>query len=321
MKRTLAPLLFLALTAVAVSVEGQGSPDLQGVWNFDSGVPMQRPVALGDKKFFTREEAEKHRATTRNALLAIATIAPIEAVGLDWFDGTPRVENLRTSLISYPDNGRLPPLVQGVRRTPGIEDFITLLGDRKGDLPPNFAAFAAAFAGGSKASYTDFVPAARCLVGADVPLVPQLDDNYLQIIQSPDHVVLVTDIDRRIITLDGRPAIGEAVRSWAGWSRGRWEGETLVVDTRNFDGRSPSFAGAGTSRDKVVTERFTRTAKDRLEYSAVVVDPKTFQDRVDIAFPMALVDAQIHELGCHEGNYSMRNSLAAARMEDAKKAK
>lgn len=162
MRRTLALLLFLALTVVAVSVEGQVSPDLQGVRNFDSGVPMQRPAALGDKKFFTKEEAEKHRATTRNALFAIAKIAPIEAVGLDWFDGTPRVENLRTSLISYPDNGRLPPLVQGVRRTPGVEDFITLLGDRKGDLPPNFAAFAAAFAGGSKASYTDFVPAARC---------------------------------------------------------------------------------------------------------------------------------------------------------------
>jgi hypothetical protein len=138
---------------------------------------------------------------------------------------------------------------------------------------------------------------------------------------------LVTDsligqsLDRRIVFLDGRPPLGDALRSWAGTSRGHWEGETLVVETRNFTDRTPSFAGAGNSRDKVVTERFTRTSKGIIEYAARVVDPKTFQDRVELSFPMLLVeahmaDAYLYEEACHEGNYSLRNALSAARKEE-----
>jgi hypothetical protein len=112
--------------------------------------------------------------------------------------------------------------------------------------------------------------------------------------------------------------VAGALRSWAGMSRGRWEGETLVIETGNFNDRLPSLAGVGTGRDKVVTERLTRTATTRLDYSASVVDAKAFKDRIDFSFPMALVNQQIHEFGCHEGNYSMRNSLSAARLADAK---
>ena len=115
----------------------------------------------------------------------------------------------------------------------------------------------------------------RCLFDAEVPLVPQLDDNYLQIIQGSDHVVLLTDFSRRIVALGGRPPVGDNVRHWTGISTGRWEGETLVVETRNFNDRLPSFAGAGTARAKVVTERFTRTANNGIEYAATVVDPQT----------------------------------------------
>ena len=320
-------LAVVLLTAVAASGAAQnatyraprtdsGHPDLQGVWNFNTGVPLQRPTALADKTLFTREEAAASRARMRNALLAIATLAPVEAIGLDWFDNTLHVEDLRTSLMSYPANGRLPALQKGVPRMPGVDDLIAVLGDLKGPPPPALGALIAAFTAGKKDSYTDFMMSERCLFAADVPLVPQIEDNHVQIIQSADTVVLVNDFQRRIITLNRKAPASTHPRSHSGTSRGRWEGDTLVVETTHFDGRFPSFAGAGKSTDKVVTERFRRTAAKRLDYSATVVDPATFQDRIELSYPMALVDARIYEGACHEGNYSMRNSLSAARLAD-----
>ena len=338
MKRTLSLLLFLVLTAVAASAEGQGQattykaprteggrPDLQGVWNFNTAVPMQRPVSLGDKKVFTKEEFEARRGSLQKVLGLITTLAPVEAIGLDWMDGTMRVEDLRTSLITYPANGRLPAKLDGVKQIPQLDDFLAGLAEstQKGPvtLPPQLGALIAAFQGGKKDSYTDFMPSERCLFDAFVPMVPQLDDNYVQIAQGSDHVVLISDFWRRVIALDGKPHPGDALRTWVGVSRGRWEGDTLVIETRNFNDKLPSFAGAGTPREKVVTERFTRTAPRTIAYSATVVDPKTFKDRIELSFPMASVDAQIHESGCHEGNYSMRNSLSASRLADAAAAK
>jgi hypothetical protein len=330
-------LLFLALTTVAASAAGQdtkyraprtedGKPDLQGVWNYSSAVPLQRPAAFAGKTVITKAEADAYRAKMQKALVGLTNLAPVEAIGLDWFDNNPRAEDLRTSLISYPENGRLPALGEGVKRMPGVDDIIALLGDAtptKTTAPPTqLLAIFAAFTGGKKDSYTDFMPSERCLFGENVPYVPEIDGNYVQIIQSRDTVALVTDFHRRIVTLDVPPKVGAAQRRWSGTSTGHWEGETLVVDTRNFNDRSPSFAGAGTSGTKVVTERFTRTANDRIAYSATVVDPKTFKDRVELSFPMTSVDARIYEAACHEGNYSMRNSLSAARLDDeAKKAK
>jgi hypothetical protein len=333
MKRTLCLLLFLAMTGIAASAQAPatkyagnyrvprtegGRPDLPGVWNFNTGVPMQRPASLGDKKVFTKEEFEGQRNAIRNVLGLISKLAPVEAIGLDWMDGTLHVEDLRTSLITYPANGRLPAKVDGVKQMPQIDDVIAALAEIKGGtLPPSLGALLAAFTGGKKDSYTDFMPSERCLFDAFVPMAPQLDDNYVQIVQSPESVVLVSDFWRRVIALDGKPYPADVQRTWTGSSRGRWEGDTLVVETRNFNDRLPSFAGVGTGRDKVVTERFTRTSPSSIEYSATVVDPKSFKDRIELSFPLAMIDAQIHESGCHEGNYSMRNSLAAARLADA----
>jgi hypothetical protein len=279
-------------------------------------VPLQRPTAFADKKFFTKEEFDKQRAAVRNGLAAASKFVPVESVGLDWLDNEPQVEDLRTSLITYPENGRLPAMVEGVRRLPRPEDLIALLSDPKSATPSSALAILAAFTGGKKNSHLDFSMAERCLIGAEVPFMPQLDGNYVQIVQARDHVALVSDFDRRIVALDGRPRPGDTLRSWSGTSRGRWEGETLVVETTNFDHRTPSFASAGDSRGKMVTERFTRTSRNAIEYAARVVDPKTLKDRVELSFPMTLVDARIHEGACHEGNYSMRNSLSAARLED-----
>ena len=338
MKRTLSLLLFLVLTAVAASAQGQsqatktaakyaapraegGRPDLQGVWNFNTQVPMQRPVSVGDKKVFTKEEFNARRASLQNALGLITKLAPVEAIGLDWMDGTMRVEDLRTSLITYPANGRLPAKLDGVKQMPQIDEIIGALADAsKGGtltLPPSLGAVLAAFQGGKKDSYTDFMPSERCLFDAFVPMAPQLDDNYVQIVQGPDSVVLISDFWRRVITLDSRPFPPDTQRTWTGVSRGHWEGDTLVIETRNFNDRLPSFNGIGNGLGKVVTERITRTSPTSIEYAATVVDPKSFKDRIELWFPMALIDAQIHESGCHEGNYSMRNSLSAARLADA----
>ena len=327
MNRGFAWLLVLGLTTGAVAAQApakyraprteNGHPDLQGVWNFNTGVPLQRPDAFKDKPFFTKEEFDKQQAAIRNGFAAIANFVPVEAVGLDWTDEAPLVDDLRTSLITYPENGRLPALVTGVRRVPGPQDLIAALGNLQGGPPsPAVLAQFASLFGGNKDSYTDFSMSERCLMDADVPLAPQFDGNYLQIVQGGDSVVLLTDFSRRIISLDaGRPA-GDQLRHWTGISRGRWEGETLVVETKNFNDRLPSFAGMGNSRRKVVTERLTRTATNRIEYSATLVDPQTFQDRIELSFAMVPIDTQIYEGACHEGNYSMRNSLAAARLDD-----
>jgi hypothetical protein len=316
------------VTAAAASASAQdsnyraprtemGYPDLQGMWNYTSRVPLERPAAVGDRKFFTKEEFDTQRNAIRNGLAAIVKLAPVEAVGLDWTDDAPLVNDLRTSLITYPENGRLPALVKGVRRVPGIGDFLAAIGNAQGGAPsPALLAQFASFGGGNRESYTDFMMSERCLYGGEVPFVPQLDGDYVQIIQGRDHMVLMTDSSRRIIAIDGRPPVRDKVRHWSGFSRGRWEGETLVVVTSNFSDRLPSFAGAGNSRGKTVTERFTRTSNNRIEYAATIVDPQTFQDRIELSFPIEQAKAQIFEDGCHEGNYSMWNALAAARIDD-----
>jgi len=317
--------VFLAVVVTSVSAQDakyraprtdSGQPDLQGVWNFDSGVPLERPAAFASKRFFTKEEFDNQRATMRNGLAAIAKFAPVEAIGLDWIDATLHVNDLRTSLITYPENGRLPAIVEGVRRMPRFDDLIAALGAANSGAPPAaLQSFAAMFAPGRKDSHLDFNQFERCLLSADVPFVPQLVDNYIEIVQSRDYVVLLTEFDRRIIALSPWP-VNTVGRSWTGTSWGHWEGETLVVETKNFNDRTASFAGFGTSRDKMVTERFTRTSSSVITYSATVVDPKTFRDRIEISFPMAQVDSRLYEVACHEGNRSLPNALSAARKED-----
>jgi hypothetical protein len=322
------PLLLFVCLMIAGPANGQdaksraprtmdGRPDLQGVWNYASGVPLQRPPALAGRKLFTKEEFDNRRTALWSALAATASFAPVENVGFDWIDSRLFVEDLRTSLITYPDNGRLPALIEGVRRVPGPEDLLALLADAKGGVPPGLLDIVAAFGGGGrKNSHADFNASERCLDLTSPPFMPQIGDNYLQIIQARDVVALVSDIGRRIISIDGgSPATGRQ-RSRAGTSRGRWEGDTLVVVTTNFSDRTPSFAGAGNSREKILTERFTRTSRDVMQYSAAIVDPKTFTDRIELSFPMARVDAGIFEGACHEGNYSLANALSAARKEE-----
>jgi hypothetical protein len=327
MVKTFSVLLFAVLTTAASAVAPEskyqpprtkdGRPDFQGVWNFASGVPLQRPAKFADRKVFTKEEFDKQREALQNLLRTIAKFMPIQDVGLDWIDNKLYVDDLRTSLITYPENGRLPDLVEGVTRAPGVEEILAAL-ENAGNGPP--AAFgnllAAAFGAAKKDSHADFTKGERCLGSIGVPIVPQFgDDNYVQIIQGSDSVALVMDGGRRIISLDGKSSTSNKLRVSTGISRGHWEGDTLVVETRSFRADTSGFAGAGNSRDKVVTERLARTAAG-LEYSATVVDPSSFKDRIELSFPMARVDAHIYEATCHEGNYSLPNVLSAVRHDE-----
>lgn len=313
--------LLVAATALAVSsiVLGAdeymaprtewGQPDLQGVWNFASNVPMTRPRQFGDREYMTKEEA---------AALAAASESRYEAINNDgvggyntfWVESAGRGDNLRTSLITYPQNGQLPAMVEGV----------TI---QIGGLGPDFQGtrpVLTAVGGIGKDGPEDRGTSERCIQGfnAGPPFTPSMYNNNVQIIQGRDTVVLMTEMihDARIVPLGERPALADDLRLWSGDSRGYWEGDTLVVETRNFNALTQSFSVFGDSYDKVLTERFTRRDDFTLDYEFTVNDPSTFKDRIEARIPMAKVDGLMYEYACHEGNYGMVNILRGARIEE-----
>ncbi|MGH8175908.1 MAG: hypothetical protein ACREV5_06565, partial [Steroidobacter sp.] len=289
-----------------------GQPDLRGVWNFSSDVPLERPKELAGKEYRTREDLQKANATRdTNIERMTQTAAVVGAHNAFWLDYQSHVEDLRTSLISYPTDGRLPKLVDGVQKIGG---FAAVFADAKGTRPVRF------FAGGiGKDGPEDRGLFERC-IAADIgpPITPGFDNNYLQIFQASDHVVVLAEHihDARTIPLEARASLDDQVRGWFGYSRGRWEGDTLVVETRNFNDLTSSFDNAGSAYHKVVTERFTRDSANTLRYEATLVDPKTFHDRIELSFPMAKTDARLYEFACHEGNYSMAMILGGARKQE-----
>ena len=287
-------------------------PDLEGIWNFSSDVPLERAKASADREFFTREELEKIKAARVATLATFEKLAPVEVLDPEWLDFEAKVENLRTSLIIYPKNGRVPAPLPGLQRSNPLQ----AINDVKGTRPVRFL-----FGGIGKDAADDRGLNERCMASANTrpPYVPGFDNNNVQIVQGVGHVVLRgDDINAlRIVPLDQRPRLRESLRSWTGDSRGYWDRDTLVVETRNFNGRTQSFGDAGTSLDLVVTERFTRIAPNVIQYEATVEDPKTWTDTIVLTFPMAKVDIPLYETACHEGNYSMRNTLSGARAEEA----
>src|SRR5262249_2730 len=161
-----------------------------------------------DKKFFTKEEFDKQHTALRRALASVALFAPVEAVSLDWIDSTLHVDDLRTSLITYPENGPLPTLLEPPTRIPHLPHFLPALSALK-HATSGLAAMLSTFGAGKKDSHTDLGTSERCLLAPLVPLVPGLGDNYVQIVQSRDQVALRTDEFLRIIPLDGKAQPGE----------------------------------------------------------------------------------------------------------------
>ena len=160
----------------------------------------------------------------------------------------------------------------------------------------------------------------RCIMGfnAGPPVNPSFYNNNVQIVQNQDHVVILTEMvhDARMVPLDGRPHADELIGLWTGDSRGHWEGDSLVVETRNFNGLTHSFSSLGSSKNKLLVEKFTRLADDRIDYEFTIIDPDTFTDQIVGLIPFYKVAGQVYEYACHEGNYGMVNILRGARVAD-----
>lgn len=292
-----------------------GQADLQGVWNFSSNVPIQRPEHFGEQQFLTDDElAESRVERFQIGTPAGPTKSPsgAEAFYNDniWLENFGSDANVRTSRIVYPLNGRLPPLAAGITNQPGGE--IEVVGQR----PVRFV-----IGGIGRDGPEDRGLSERCIVGfnSGPPLNPSVYNNNVQIIQGKEHVVILTEMvhDARIITLDERPALDESVELWSGDSRGHWDGDTLVVVTQNFNDLTQSFDGFGNSRNKVLTERLTRVGPQSINYEFTIDDPSTFTDKLTAILSMTKVDAQLYEYACHEGNYGMANMLRGARRREA----
>jgi hypothetical protein len=284
-----------------------GQPDLQGFWTNSTYVPLQRPANV-TKEFYTPEEAEENikRAADREAEQTTpGTTADVHydftQFGLDRSQST-FARNLRTSLIVDPPDGRIPPVTpEGQKRAQEL-------------------AAARKARGGQYDAVENMPIGSRCIImgGAGPPMMNAGYNANYQIVQAPGYVMILTEMihDARIIPLDSRPQPPDSLRQWVGVSRGRWEGETLVVETTNFNGRNP-FQGA--SANMKVTERFTRIADDRIDYRFTIEDPATWARPWSAQVPLARTVGPIFEFACHETNYGVANILAGAR-EDERRA-
>ena len=303
-------------------------PDLQGVWNFNSSTPMQRPERFGTQEFLTPEEVEQDQAQQEERRIA-ADAAEAELVlnpqappvgestgGYNnfWYETASIGENVRTSLIVYPTDGRFPDRVEGA-----AVHTANLGPDVEGDRP-----VLAVFGGIGKDGPEDRGLSERCLIGfnAGPPFTGGGYNANVQIFQNKDHAVILTEMvhDARIVPLDGRGILDDDIRQWTGNSRGYWDGDSLVVTTRNFTDLTPSFSRFGNAKDKILTERFTRTDQFTVEYKWTLEDPSTFTDKIVATMPMTKVAGILYEYGCHEGNYGMQNILRGERMQERRSA-
>jgi hypothetical protein len=280
-----------------------GDPDLQGVWDYRTITPLERPRDFGNREFLTTEEAAalEKRAAKRLDEPPDETVPATTVHAPYWTDPGRRVlEDRRTSLIVEPADGRIPPL------TPEGQARIAVrgAGGREGGRE-----------GGRADSYEDRTLLERCITwGLPTAILPGLYNNNIHIFQAPGYVAILHEMvhDVRIIPLD-RPHVGSDIRPMLGDSRGRWEGNTLVVETTNFSIKT-NYRGAG--RNLRLVERFTRLDADTIGFQVTVEDPTTWSTPWTAAFPMRPSEGLIYEYACHEGNYGLKNILEVARDEE-----
>jgi hypothetical protein len=294
-----------------------GHPDLQGVWTSDDlqGVPVERPKEYGTRRFLTEQEmAERDGRITRLIESAATGERPREgfwasqsgvdaaAVPANWVEFARRASAL-TSLVSDPPDGRIPPLTEEARQLAAAQPSYT-------NMRPQ--------------SYKDMTWYDRCVSrGVTAGFFPSIYGNGSEFVQTPDTVAIRYEMihETRLIPLDNRPRSSSKMRSYMGEPRGHWEGDTLVVETRNFIGGRLAITGAPYSEDLTLVEHFRRTGPQTLEYSVTVNDPRTYTAPWTATFPLTAEPGyQIFEYACHEGNYAMRNRLSAARAEEARDA-
>ena len=293
-----------------------GDPDLQGTWTNTTTTPLQRPTDLADKEFLTTEE---HAVRDQQVALSVdldnryrptATGTPVSVGAYNNYWMERGTLSTRTSLIVDPPDGRLPPM------TPEEQAL-----QSRGHV--------STFASSRFDSVKDFNALDRCISrGMPGAMMPGFYNHNYQILQTPDHVVIFVEMvhDARIIPLDGRSRPPASVRQWMGDSRGRWEGNTLVVESTNFadkvNGRQElgHTQGGGTvfggDENLRLVERFTRLSDDTIDYEFTVVDPTVWEAPWTVSLPMTAIDGPLFEYACHEGNYALTNILAGARAEE-----
>jgi hypothetical protein len=323
----------LAATCIAVQADEQkstkkfaapktefGHPDLRGVWNFSSNTPFERPAKFKGREFMTREEYAESQARVQAQAQESDDPSTTARTGVGgynqfWVESSDQGANLRTSLVIDPPDGRLPALQPGVKSENG-----GLGPDTGGQRPVRFRV-----GGVRKDGPEDRGLSERCLMGfnSGPPFVPSMYNNNVQIFQTKTHVVIMTEMihDARVVPIDGRPPLDQALQQWSGDSRGQWEGDTLVVTTTNFTDKTNVFRGAGAGTTMKLTERFTRVGPDQVEYKFTIEDSKTFTKPFTALVPMVRAEGELFEYACHEGNYGMVNILQGARQEEREAAK
>jgi hypothetical protein len=278
-----------------------GDPDLQGTWSNATTTPLERPDKFKGREFKTKEEMaaeDKETAIGRDKRAAPGT--PEDVAGAynaawwerGWSDG-------RTSLIYDPKDGKKPPLTaDGKRRQAERNESIRTDGPYNGPEDLDL--------------YT------HCIVRSGLPRLSSGYDNNFEIVQTPGTVAIVMEQihETRVIPMDGRPHLDGGVRQWLGDGRGHWEGETLVVETTNFNDRT-GFEGA--TKNMHLTERWTRMADDRIEYRFTVDDPETWTRPWSGAMAW-IKGGTVFEYACHEDNVGMYGILAGARADEKKAA-
>ena len=318
--------VLITVVALAASLAGQappraagkhaalrtpdGKPDLQGVWDFRTITSMERPKELVGKEVLTDQEAAKwerehqlnqddRTATpTGTSSNGTPTTLDVERAYNDfWWDfGKKIVGTNRTSLIVDPPDGRIPALTE----------------EAKQRAAARMQRYSRTAVGPEDRGVGE-----RCILGfnSGPPMAPSAYNNNVQIFQTSDHVVILNEMvhNARVIPLDGRPHLPQGVRQWVGDSRGRWEGDTLVIETSNFLGETAFFNSSPTLR---LTERLKRLDADTLLYEFRVDDSSTWTKPWTAQIPMMRSSSHLYEYACHEGNYGMTNLLSAARAVD-----
>jgi hypothetical protein len=301
---------FLFLGSVPF-VAGQGGkpivrPNFDGIWNSATTTPLERPLQLKDKAFFTPEEAAEWEQQVAGRNQEPSPDAAAKRTGIGTYNtvfrefGTRTVKTLRTSIITDPPDGRIPALTPAAadvkqRRLAGLK---------------------------SPASAQETGLQDRCLafVTAGPPMLPYSYNSNYQIIQTRDSVVIHAEMihDTRIIRLDGRPHLPAGIRLWKGDSVGRWEGDTLVVDTTNFNDGGGFYGDAGGNfgwdRNLHLIERFSLLDKDTLLYRFEIDNPTAFTQPWKGELTMTRSPGPIYEYACHEGNYALPNMLNGQRV-------
>jgi hypothetical protein len=285
-----------------------GEPDLQGTYSNRTITPFERPANVNGREFYTREEAAalEKRAQEQNGDegRSKGTRNDVERAYNDfWWDRGTKVTSLRTSLVVDPPDGRVPAQTEEARK-------------RAQDEAKRPAFRGAGASGRGTDTWLDRSTFERCITrGMPAAMSPTAYNNNYRITQSPGFVAIEIEMlgGTRIIPTDGRSHVNTSIRQWMGHSVGRWEGNTLVVDTTNF---SDKVLYRGAAENLRLTERFTRVAPDRIDYRVTITDPTTFTRPWTLEIPFVVTGEDMFEYACHEGNYGMVGILSGAREEE-----